>query len=72
MNDIDWRTCSKIPSVSRIVAAAMDIRAIRSILELSGVSYAKLFLASQRKIPGDKSGVWEAKRRDHHAQSTCY
>ncbi|GFV71958.1 hypothetical protein TNCV_2458911 [Trichonephila clavipes] len=35
---MDWRTCSKLPGVSRIVAATMNIRATRSISELTGVS----------------------------------
>ncbi|GFT63225.1 hypothetical protein TNCV_4747191 [Trichonephila clavipes] len=34
--DMDWQTCSKIPGVSQIVAAAMDIHTTRSISELAG------------------------------------
>ncbi|GFT06215.1 hypothetical protein TNCV_800361 [Trichonephila clavipes] len=60
-------------SVSRIVAAMMDIRATRSISELTGVLCTKLIMAPQRKeIPEEiNKGIWEAKQGDHHAQSTC-
>ncbi|GFU48576.1 hypothetical protein TNCV_1439491 [Trichonephila clavipes] len=35
---MDWQTCSKILCVSRIVTAAMDIHASKSISELTDVS----------------------------------
>lgn len=54
---MDWRICSKIPEVSGVVAATMDIRATRSISELTSVLNTRLFMATQRKkINGDKSG----------------
>ncbi|GFU52852.1 hypothetical protein TNCV_2254681 [Trichonephila clavipes] len=64
-SDMDWRSCSKIPGVSRFVAATMDIRTTRSLSELTGMSCTKLFMTSQRKIPEEVNQeiwVWEAKR----------
>ena len=52
----------------------MNIRATKSISELMGVLYTRLFMSPQRKKSrGDKSvEIWVSKQRDNHAQSTCF
>ena len=65
--DMDGQICSKISGVSFIVAA-MYIRDTRSISELKGVSYTRLFMAPKRKkSTGDESGDLTG----HHTQATC-
>lgn len=63
--DIYWRTCTKIPAVLRIVAEAMDNRAIRSISELTDMLHTRLFVAPQRKnLEEINQMIWETKRPD--------
>ncbi|GFV81010.1 hypothetical protein TNCV_2269941 [Trichonephila clavipes] len=48
--------------VSRIAAAAMNIRATKSLSELTGVSYTRLFTHSRgKKSTGDKPGDLEGR-----------
>ena len=66
--DMDMQTCSKIPGVSWIVVASMNILAPKSILESRGVSYTWLFLEPKiQKYTGFKSGDLGG----HHSQSNC-
>ncbi|GFU12035.1 hypothetical protein TNCV_2095111 [Trichonephila clavipes] len=72
MNAFKTPTCHKLADMfgnTVRFTATMGIRSTRSISELMGVSYTRL--SQRKKSRGDKSGYLEAKRLDHHAQSSC-
>ncbi|GFX66087.1 e3 ubiquitin-protein ligase RNF13 [Trichonephila clavipes] len=57
---MDWWTCSKIPGVSQIVAAAMYIHATRFTSELMGMLGTMYYKAPKRKNGEEiNQGIWE-------------